>query len=93
MLLYSWLCLTPPTLSPPLPRVIEMPYAYQCCVYGSCDGYKSATQWEAEQSNADDDPHKRTIALYPGHADTHCESANAHSTHTHRGGVPQTQSA
>uniref|UniRef100_A0A8C4ZY59 G-protein coupled receptors family 1 profile domain-containing protein n=1 Tax=Gadus morhua TaxID=8049 RepID=A0A8C4ZY59_GADMO len=55
----------------PRMRVIEMPYAYQCCVYGSCDSYKSAAQWDTEQGIGDDDPHKRTIALYPSHTDTH----------------------
>ena len=73
ILLYTWvflnrrshLCLS---------RVIEMPYAYQCCVYGSCDSYKSAAQWDTEQGIGDDDPHKRTIALYPSHTDTHCKS-------------------
>ncbi|KAM7411832.1 hypothetical protein PAMA_021690 [Pampus argenteus] len=52
-------------------RVIEMPYAYQCCVYGSCDSYKPSSQWDTEQSNTDEDLHKRTVAMYPIHADTH----------------------
>ncbi|KAJ3587087.1 hypothetical protein NHX12_013477 [Muraenolepis orangiensis] len=53
------------------PEVIEMPYAYQCCVYGPCDGYKSAStpQWDAEHSTADEDLHKRTVALYPDDPD------------------------
>ncbi|XP_054641680.1 leucine-rich repeat-containing G-protein coupled receptor 6 isoform X2 [Dunckerocampus dactyliophorus] len=51
-------------------RVIEMPYAYQCCVYGSCDSYKSANQWDTEQSNTDNELLKRTVAIYPIHADT-----------------------
>uniref|UniRef100_A0A3Q3JSQ1 G-protein coupled receptors family 1 profile domain-containing protein n=1 Tax=Monopterus albus TaxID=43700 RepID=A0A3Q3JSQ1_MONAL len=51
----------------PRMRVIEMPYAYQCCVYGSCDNYKR----DAEQSNTDEDLHKRTVAMYPIHADAH----------------------
>ncbi|XP_056131073.1 leucine-rich repeat-containing G-protein coupled receptor 6-like [Lampris incognitus] len=55
----------------PRMRVIEMPYAYQCCVYGSCDSYKSASQWDAEQGNGDEDLHKRTVAMYPMHGDTH----------------------
>ncbi|KAI4823296.1 hypothetical protein KUCAC02_011889, partial [Chaenocephalus aceratus] len=55
----------------PRMRVIEMPYAYQCCVYGSCDSYKPASQWDTEQSNTDEDLHKRTVAMYPMHADTH----------------------
>uniref|UniRef100_A0AAQ4NNS1 G-protein coupled receptors family 1 profile domain-containing protein n=1 Tax=Gasterosteus aculeatus aculeatus TaxID=481459 RepID=A0AAQ4NNS1_GASAC len=52
-------------------RVIEMPYAYQCCVYGSCEGYKTVSQWETEQSNADEDLHRRPVAMYPNHADAH----------------------
>ncbi|XP_068183530.1 leucine-rich repeat-containing G-protein coupled receptor 6 isoform X1 [Antennarius striatus] len=52
-------------------RVIEMPYAYQCCMYDSCDSYKPISQRDIEQSNADDDLHKKTVAMYPIHADTH----------------------
>ncbi|KAA8591013.1 hypothetical protein FQN60_001956 [Etheostoma spectabile] len=55
----------------PRMRVIEMPYAYQCCVYGSCDSYKPEGQWDTEQSNTDEDLHRRTLAMYPIHADTH----------------------
>ncbi|TKS77649.1 Leucine-rich repeat-containing G-protein coupled receptor 6 [Collichthys lucidus] len=55
----------------PRMRVVEMPYAYQCCVYGSCDSYKPTSQWDTEQSNTDEDLHKRTVAMYPIHADTH----------------------
>lgn len=50
-----------------------MPYAYQCCVYGSCESYKPASQWDAEQSNTDEDLHKRTVAMYPIHADANCK--------------------
>ncbi|CAG07358.1 unnamed protein product, partial [Tetraodon nigroviridis] len=56
----------------PRMRVVEMPYAYQCCVYGSCDSYKAAGQWGTEQSHADEDLHKRTAPVYPVHVDTHC---------------------
>nr|XP_061835809.1 leucine-rich repeat-containing G-protein coupled receptor 6-like isoform X1 [Nerophis lumbriciformis] len=61
------------TFSPdhfPHMRVIEMPYAYQCCEYGSCDSYKSSNQWDTEQRSTDDDLHKRTAAIYPNHDDT-----------------------
>uniref|UniRef100_H3DC37 Leucine rich repeat containing G protein-coupled receptor 6 n=1 Tax=Tetraodon nigroviridis TaxID=99883 RepID=H3DC37_TETNG len=51
----------------PRMRVVEMPYAYQCCVYGSCDSYKAAGQWGTEQSHADEDLHKRTAPVYPVH--------------------------
>ena len=56
-----------------------MPYAYQCCVYGSCDSYKPAGQWDTEQGNSDDDLHKRTVVMYPVHADTHCKKTRNHS--------------
>lgn len=56
--------------------MIEMPYAYQCCVYASCDNYKPGSQWDMEQSNADEDLSKRTGAMYPIHADTHCKEAD-----------------
>lgn len=55
-------------------RIIEMPYAYQCCVYGSCESYKPASQWDAEQSNTDEDLQKRTVAMYPIHADANCKN-------------------
>ncbi|KAJ8393559.1 hypothetical protein AAFF_G00060320 [Aldrovandia affinis] len=56
----------------PKMRVIEMPYAYQCCVYGACNSnYKSGSQWDAEHAgNEEEDLHKRTIALFPIHTDT-----------------------
>uniref|UniRef100_A0A8C8DMA4 Leucine rich repeat containing G protein-coupled receptor 6 n=1 Tax=Oryzias sinensis TaxID=183150 RepID=A0A8C8DMA4_9TELE len=50
-------------------RVIEMPYAYQCCVYASCDSYKPGGSWDTEQSNAHEDLQKRTVAVYQIHAD------------------------
>ncbi|XP_045552074.1 leucine-rich repeat-containing G-protein coupled receptor 6 [Salmo salar] len=51
-------------------RVVEMPYAYQCCVYGSCDTYKSISQLETEQSSEEEELDQRTVALYPIHTDT-----------------------
>ncbi|KAK5609453.1 hypothetical protein CRENBAI_008789 [Crenichthys baileyi] len=51
-------------------RVIEMPYAYQCCVYASCNSYKPTTQWDTELSHTNEDLQKRTVAMYPIHADT-----------------------
>lgn len=50
-----------------------MPYSYQCCVYGSCANYKSASQWEAENTNTDEDLHKRTVVIYPIQTDAHCK--------------------
>lgn len=79
-------------------RVMEMPYAYQCCVYGSCDSYKPAGQWDTEQSNTDEDLHKRTVAMYPIHTDTHCKRAHTYNnrcgtyiqTETHLAHIPGT---
>ncbi|KAJ8258068.1 hypothetical protein GJAV_G00192810 [Gymnothorax javanicus] len=56
----------------PKMRVIEMPYAYQCCVYGTCDNdYKADSQWDIEQAVNEEEIHRRTIALFPIHTDTH----------------------
>uniref|UniRef100_A0A8B9ZRP0 Leucine rich repeat containing G protein-coupled receptor 6 n=1 Tax=Anas zonorhyncha TaxID=75864 RepID=A0A8B9ZRP0_9AVES len=57
----------------PKMRVLEVPYAYQCCAYGSCSGFfKVSNQWEAEDmSPEEEDPHKRTMEFFPGHADNH----------------------
>lgn len=59
----------------PLCRVLEVPYAYQCCAYGSCSSFfRVSSQWEAEDmSPEEEDPHKRTLELFPGHTDNHCE--------------------
>lgn len=81
--LYNLLChcfhIPLPKLFPSLCyRVIEMPYAYQCCVYGSCDSYKPVSQWDTEQSSTSEDLHKRTVAMYPMHTDTHCKSAHTY---------------
>uniref|UniRef100_A0A3B3SLW2 Leucine rich repeat containing G protein-coupled receptor 6 n=1 Tax=Paramormyrops kingsleyae TaxID=1676925 RepID=A0A3B3SLW2_9TELE len=56
----------------PKMRVIEMPYAYQCCVYGVCNGnYKAGSHWEAEKlQNQEEDLQKRNIGLFPLHPDT-----------------------
>ncbi|XP_031989129.1 leucine-rich repeat-containing G-protein coupled receptor 6 isoform X1 [Corvus moneduloides] len=57
----------------PKMRVLEVPYAYQCCAYGSCSSFfRVSSQWEAEDmSPEEEDPHKRTSELFPGHADNH----------------------
>uniref|UniRef100_A0A8C6KSV8 Leucine rich repeat containing G protein-coupled receptor 6 n=1 Tax=Nothobranchius furzeri TaxID=105023 RepID=A0A8C6KSV8_NOTFU len=54
-------------------RVIEMPFAYQCCIYASCDSYKQTTQWDTDLSIPHDDLHKRTVAMYPIHDDPDLE--------------------
>lgn len=58
-----------------LRRVLEVPYAYQCCAYGSCSAFfRASNQWEAEgASPEDEDPHRRALELFPGHADNHCK--------------------
>uniref|UniRef100_A0A3P8WNT9 Leucine rich repeat containing G protein-coupled receptor 6 n=1 Tax=Cynoglossus semilaevis TaxID=244447 RepID=A0A3P8WNT9_CYNSE len=53
----------------PRMRVIEMPYAYQCCVYNPCESYKTS-QWDIEQSTNDEELPRRTVAMYPAHADS-----------------------
>ncbi|XP_066421303.1 leucine-rich repeat-containing G-protein coupled receptor 6 [Molothrus aeneus] len=57
----------------PKMRVLEVPYAYQCCAYGSCSSFfRVSSQWEAEDmAPEEEDPHKRTLELFPGHADNH----------------------
>ncbi|KAL9824350.1 LOW QUALITY PROTEIN: leucine-rich repeat-containing G-protein coupled receptor 6 [Geothlypis trichas] len=57
----------------PKMRVLEVPYAYQCCAYGSCSSFfRVSSQWEAEDmAPEEEDPHKRTLELFPGHADSH----------------------
>uniref|UniRef100_A0A8C9MTT7 Leucine rich repeat containing G protein-coupled receptor 6 n=1 Tax=Serinus canaria TaxID=9135 RepID=A0A8C9MTT7_SERCA len=57
----------------PKMRVLEVPYAYQCCAYGSCSSFfRVSSQWEAEDMTPEEeDPHKRTLELFPGHTDNH----------------------
>ncbi|NXI14791.1 LGR6 protein, partial [Irena cyanogastra] len=57
----------------PKMRVLEVPYAYQCCAYGSCSSFfRVSSQWEAEDVGPEEeDPHKRALELFPGHADNH----------------------
>ncbi|XP_051962431.1 leucine-rich repeat-containing G-protein coupled receptor 6-like isoform X2 [Xyrauchen texanus] len=49
-------------------RVIEMPYAYQCCVFGACNSYKAASQWE-DQTGSEEDLQKKALSLFPTHTD------------------------
>ncbi|XP_048409195.1 leucine-rich repeat-containing G-protein coupled receptor 6 isoform X1 [Stegostoma tigrinum] len=48
-------------------RVLEMPYAYQCCAYGSCkNNYKQSNLWDADTTLSDDeDVQKRTMGVFP----------------------------
>ncbi|MCJ8741391.1 hypothetical protein PDJAM_G00070160 [Pangasius djambal] len=50
-------------------RVIEMPYAYQCCVFGACSGYRSAAQWEETAGTEEEELQKRALGLVPIHSD------------------------
>ncbi|XP_043932071.1 leucine-rich repeat-containing G-protein coupled receptor 6 [Protopterus annectens] len=48
----------------PKMRILEMPYAYQCCAYGVCsDFYKQPKQWEGNEASADEEANKRTLGL------------------------------
>uniref|UniRef100_A0A8C8ABS1 Leucine rich repeat containing G protein-coupled receptor 6 n=1 Tax=Otus sunia TaxID=257818 RepID=A0A8C8ABS1_9STRI len=61
-----------PALSEPFTKeILEVPYAYQCCAYGSCSSFfKMSNQWEAEDiSPEEEDPHKRTMELFPDDLD------------------------
>uniref|UniRef100_A0A8B9GWP7 Leucine rich repeat containing G protein-coupled receptor 6 n=1 Tax=Astyanax mexicanus TaxID=7994 RepID=A0A8B9GWP7_ASTMX len=49
--------------------VIEMPHAYQCCVFGVCGGYRTSGQWEELVGSEEDEVKKRTLALFPVHTD------------------------
>ncbi|XP_007892376.1 leucine-rich repeat-containing G-protein coupled receptor 6 [Callorhinchus milii] len=53
-------------------RVLEMPYAYQCCAYRSCKPtYKQGSQWDAEDSASDnEDVQKRAMGLFAVQADS-----------------------
>uniref|UniRef100_A0A8C1VIG2 Leucine rich repeat containing G protein-coupled receptor 6 n=1 Tax=Cyprinus carpio TaxID=7962 RepID=A0A8C1VIG2_CYPCA len=44
-------------------RVIEMPYAYQCCVFGACNSYKTASQWEEQMGSEEEDLQKKALCL------------------------------
>ncbi|KAH0618986.1 hypothetical protein JD844_018580 [Phrynosoma platyrhinos] len=54
-------------------RVLEVPYAYQCCAYGACGNFfKGSSLWDLEDmSPEDEDGPKRTLGLFPAHADNH----------------------
>uniref|UniRef100_A0A8C9JXI1 Leucine rich repeat containing G protein-coupled receptor 6 n=1 Tax=Panthera tigris altaica TaxID=74533 RepID=A0A8C9JXI1_PANTA len=52
-------------------RILEVPYAYQCCAYGVCASFfKASGQWEAEDFHLDEEePPKRPLGLLAGHAE------------------------
>nr|XP_012419336.1 PREDICTED: leucine-rich repeat-containing G-protein coupled receptor 6 isoform X2 [Odobenus rosmarus divergens] len=54
-------------------RILEVPYAYQCCAYGVCAGFfKASEQWEAEDFHLEEEePPKRPPGLLAGQAENH----------------------
>uniref|UniRef100_A0A8C3TJ15 G-protein coupled receptors family 1 profile domain-containing protein n=1 Tax=Chelydra serpentina TaxID=8475 RepID=A0A8C3TJ15_CHESE len=49
----------------PKMRILEVPYAYQCCAYGVCSNFfKVSSQWETEdRSPEDEDAHRRSMGF------------------------------
>ncbi|NXJ03511.1 LGR5 protein, partial [Odontophorus gujanensis] len=45
-------------------KVMEMPYAYQCCAFGACEShYKISSQWNKDENSSTDDFHRKDIGL------------------------------
>lgn len=45
-------------------RIIEMPYAYQCCAFGVCENvYKISTPWNKGDNSSVDELHKKDAGL------------------------------
>nr|XP_045728912.2 leucine-rich repeat-containing G-protein coupled receptor 5 isoform X1 [Mirounga angustirostris] len=45
-------------------KVIEMPYAYQCCAFGVCENvYKISNQWNKEDNRSTDDLYKKDAGM------------------------------
>lgn len=59
----------------PYPRILEVPYAYQCCAYGVCAGFfKTPGQRQAEDLRLEEEETpKRPLGLLAGQAENHCE--------------------
>ncbi|XP_024592936.1 leucine-rich repeat-containing G-protein coupled receptor 5 isoform X3 [Neophocaena asiaeorientalis asiaeorientalis] len=46
-------------------KVIEMPYAYQCCAFGVCENvYKISNQWNKGDNSSADDLHKKDAGMF-----------------------------
>ncbi|XP_007195080.2 leucine-rich repeat-containing G-protein coupled receptor 5 isoform X3 [Balaenoptera acutorostrata] len=46
-------------------KVIEMPYAYQCCAFGVCENvYKISNQWTKGDNSSADDLHKKDAGMF-----------------------------
>nr|XP_008266809.3 leucine-rich repeat-containing G-protein coupled receptor 6 isoform X3 [Oryctolagus cuniculus] len=54
-------------------RILEVPYAYQCCAYGVCASFfKASGQWEVQDLHLDDEEApKRPLGLLAGPAESH----------------------
>ncbi|XP_040451711.1 leucine-rich repeat-containing G-protein coupled receptor 5 isoform X2 [Falco naumanni] len=49
-------------------KVMEMPYAYQCCAFGVCEShYKISSQWNKDENSSIDDFHRRDAGLLQIH--------------------------
>ncbi|KAM6291905.1 leucine-rich repeat-containing G-protein coupled receptor 5 isoform 3-T3 [Porphyrio hochstetteri] len=45
-------------------KVMEMPYAYQCCAFGACEShYKISSQWSKDENSSIDDFHRKDAGL------------------------------
>ncbi|XP_025917547.1 leucine-rich repeat-containing G-protein coupled receptor 5 [Apteryx rowi] len=45
-------------------KVMEMPYAYQCCAFGACEShYKISSQWNKDENSSTDDFHRKDTGL------------------------------
>ncbi|MBZ3886261.1 Leucine-rich repeat-containing G-protein coupled receptor 5 [Sciurus carolinensis] len=45
-------------------KIIEMPYAYQCCTFGMCENiYKIPNQWNKGDNSSADDLHKKDAGM------------------------------
>ncbi|XP_062913786.1 leucine-rich repeat-containing G-protein coupled receptor 5-like isoform X1 [Mobula hypostoma] len=57
-------------------RVLEMPYAYQCCAYRPCESsYKLANQQEQVEDNSNDETYKRDAGMLSGQDDQDLDDA------------------
>ncbi|KAB0360204.1 hypothetical protein FD754_004360 [Muntiacus muntjak] len=46
-------------------KVIEMPYAYQCCAFGVCENvYKISNQWNKGDNSSAEDLHKKDAGIF-----------------------------
>ncbi|XP_033617869.1 leucine-rich repeat-containing G-protein coupled receptor 6 [Fukomys damarensis] len=54
-------------------RILEVPYAYQCCAYGVCASFsKTSGQWQAEDVHLEEEEApKKPLGLLAGQAETH----------------------